>query len=58
MRLETNLEKTKAMVCTHGFIWRKWGKLAYKRREAGEGATFRDQKRTRVSCAKYGMTVE
>ena len=25
MGLETNLEKTKAMICTSGFIWREWG---------------------------------
>ena len=25
MGLETNLEKTKAMVCTPGLIWVKWG---------------------------------
>ena len=25
MGLETNLEKTKTMVCTPGFIWEEWG---------------------------------
>ena len=25
MGLETNLENTKAMVCTPGFVWGKWG---------------------------------
>ena len=25
MGLDTNLDKTKAMVCTPGFIWVKWG---------------------------------
>ena len=35
MGLETNLDKTKAMVCNPGFIWRKWGELAYNRRETG-----------------------
>ena len=26
--LETNLEKTKEMVCTPGYIWGKWSKAA------------------------------
>ena len=30
MELETNIEKTKAVVCTPGFIWRNWGEQAYK----------------------------
>ena len=36
--LETNLENTKTMVCTPGFIWGKWGGQEYKRRVTGEGA--------------------
>ena len=28
MELETNLYKTNLMVCTPGFIWRKWSKEA------------------------------
>ena len=28
--LEKNLENTKTMVCTPGFIWGKWGEKAYK----------------------------
>ena len=35
MGLEKNLKKTKAMVCTPGFIWGKWGELAYKRKMTG-----------------------
>ena len=30
MGLDTNLKKTKAMVCTPGFIWGKYGNTAYK----------------------------
>ena len=25
MGIDANLEKTNAMVCTHGFVWGKWG---------------------------------
>ena len=45
MGLETNLEKTKSLVCTPGYIWREWSEAAYKRRSTGEGATFRKRKR-------------
>ena len=51
------LRKTKAMVCTPGFIWGKWGELAYKRRAMREVATFRDRKKIRVSCTVCGATV-
>ena len=47
--LETNLEKTKALVCTTRYIWGKWIKASYKRRATGEGETFREWKRARVS---------
>ena len=57
MGLEMNLEKTKAIVCTPGFIWEKWGELAYKRRATGEGSTFRDRKKAMVRCATCGVTV-
>ena len=33
--------KPKAMVCTPGFIWRKWGELEYKQQVTGEGESFR-----------------
>ena len=32
MVLETNMEKTKYLVCTPGYIWVKWSWVAYKRR--------------------------
>ena len=48
--LNTNLDKTKSMVCTLGYIWWERSKEAYKYRETGEGATFRERKRMRVSC--------
>ena len=57
MGLETNLDNTKAVVCTPCFIWGKWGGQAYKRRVVGEGATFQESKRLRVSCTKYGVAV-
>ena len=30
--LENTLEKTKALVCTSGYIWGKWSEAAYKRK--------------------------
>ena len=45
------------MVCSHGLIWGGWGGLTYKRRATGEGATFRERNKARVSCATCGMTV-
>ena len=58
MRLKTNLEKNKYMVCTPGFILWTWVKQAYKRRVTGEGETFRERNRMRVSCTKCGVTLE
>ena len=52
MGLGKNLEKTKTMVFTPEFIWGKWGEHVYKRRATGEGATFWEPKRLRLSCAK------
>ena len=57
MRLETNLENTKSMVCTPGFTWGKWGEQAYKRWEVGKGEMFRERKRIRVSCTKCGANL-
>ena len=34
--LETNLEKTKALVCTPRYIWGKWSKSLYKRKATEE----------------------
>ena len=52
--LQENLNKTKAMICTPGFIWGKQGDEAYKRKATGEGPTFWERKRTRVSCEVCG----
>ena len=57
MRLNNNLEKTKSIVCTPGFICGKWGEKAYKRRAKGEGDNFREMKRTQVSCTECDVTV-
>ena len=40
-----------------GFIWGQHKVEVYKRRDAGEGPTFRKRKRTRVSCKEYGGTM-
>ena len=55
--LQTNLGNTKAMICMPGFIWGKYGAEAYKLQASGEGPTFRERKRTRVSCEVWGGTM-
>ena len=52
--LQTNLGKTKEMICTPGFIWRKQGSEAYKRRATGEGPNFREKKVTGIICKVCG----
>ena len=52
------MEKTKAMVCTLGFIWIQIGEEAYKRRATGEWETFWDRKWTRGSCSECRALVE
>ena len=54
---ETNLDKTKLMVFVPGLIWGQIGKEEYKQRSTGEGATFHDRRRTRVSCSACGAAV-
>ena len=55
MGIDNNLKKNKAMVCTPGIIWGKWGELAYKRQVTGDGETFRERKKTRVGTEPHGM---
>ena len=55
--LEKNLENTKTMVCTPGFIWGKWGACSYKRQVTGEGYMFQYQNRLWVSWAECGVMV-
>ena len=55
--LEKNLDKTKALVCTPGYIWGEWIESAYKRRAIGEGEILRKRKRARVSFTVCGVTV-
>ena len=55
--LYTNLDKTKAMMCTPGFIWGEWEEWDYKRQALVEGSTFRERKKTRVICSMCGVTV-
>ena len=58
MGLGINLEKNKALVCTLGYIWGKWSEAAYKRRDTGEGSTFKERKWASLSCTISGLTVE
>ena len=55
--MKTNLNKTKNMICTPGFIWGKQVAEAYKQRATGEGPTFREMKRTRLRCDECGETI-
>ena len=55
IRLETNLEQKKLMVCTPGLIWGHIWEVAYKQREAGEGTKFQERKKIRVSCSECGV---
>ena len=55
--LQKNLNKTKEMICTLGFIWGQQGAEAYKRRSTGEGTTFWEIKRTRVIYEECGETM-
>ena len=52
-----NLGETKTMTCTPGFVWGQLGQDACKRRSTGEGTTFWERKRTRVSCRECGTTM-
>ena len=54
--LNKNLSKTKSMVCTPEFVWGQQVVEAYKQRATGEGPTFWQRKRTRVSCEECGET--
>ena len=55
--LQTNLDKTKALIYTPGFIWGKQGAEAYKQQATREGRTFPERKRTRVSCEVFVGTM-
>ena len=41
MGLETNIKKSKTMVCTTDNIWGKLGEHAYRRWATGEGSSYR-----------------
>ena len=47
--IDTNLEKTKALVCIPRYIWGTWIEAVYKHTATGEGETFSERKRLRVS---------
>ena len=55
--LQTNLDNTKAMICTPGFVWGQQGDEAYHQGAIGEGPTFRERKKTRISCEMCGGTM-
>ena len=45
------------VVFTPIFIWVHIREVTHKRRSTGEGATFRERKRTRSSCSECGATM-
>ena len=45
---QTNLNKTKGVICKPGFIWGQQGSEAYKRQAIEEGPNFWEKKITRV----------
>ena len=55
--LQTNLNKTKAVICTPGFIWVQQGAEAYTIRSTWEGPNFRERKRTRIRYKECGETM-
>ena len=55
--LQTNLNNTKAVIFTTGFIWGQQGAEAYKLRATGEGSTFRERNKTRLSCEECVETM-
>ena len=55
--LQTDLRKTKAMICTLWFIWGLQGSEAYNRQATGEGPTFQEIRRTRISGEVFGGTM-
>ena len=57
MGIDANLEKTNKIVCMPVFVWEKWLEAEYKQRATGEGATFRERKKTQVSFIECGVTV-
>ena len=44
-------------MCTLGFIWGQRGVEVYKRIDKGEGSTFLEMKRTRISFEECGGTM-
>ena len=54
---QTNLGKTKEMICTPGFIWVQQGAAAYKSQVTGEGAKYWESKITRVSYVECRGTM-
>ena len=56
--LHKNLYKTKVIICNLGFISSKQGVALYKLKATGEGGTFREQKKTRVSCEECGTAIK
>ena len=55
---QTNLNKTKGVICKPGFIWGQQGSEAYKRQAIEEGPNFWESKRTRVCCKECGDTMD
>jgi len=55
MGLECNTRKTESMTCLPGFIPRPLSDRATRRRQEGQGDTFREHRRQRVQCELCGV---
>ena len=56
--LQKNLGKTKAMVCTPGFIWGQQGESEYKKRATGEAANVLERNRNMVIFKECEVMLE
>jgi hypothetical protein len=52
--LRTNVQKTKTMTCTPGYISGQVAVPAYRRRMEGVGESYRERQRRRVECSICG----
>ena len=55
--LQTNLGKTKLIICIPGCILGQKGEAQYKRQVTGGGGTSMERNQTRVSCEVCGVTM-
>jgi Reverse transcriptase (RNA-dependent DNA polymerase) len=57
MGLECNTRKTEAMTCLPGYIAQPRSEVAVRRRQEGQGDSFRERRRQRVECELCGVAL-